>query len=320
MAPSKFLFPIQQKGQTTSLITSTMTFFLAMGKKPGQRSFLAAKKNNRNLEAPLEKTWAQRWMLAGSRSLLREVSLLCQTSMVSSIPLANFINSATQSTSHQRFSNKKKHLQTCSFQPIQTIFPTFLPGTKRLIPRPLPYQRFSTSLFRCRIADFLRTEPTPKAVTNGCLDIVLQQIWWSFPRKATGSPTFHESAQTAGGVTCVSSRVQTVQGHCLISQLWNVVETVQHPKIVTTIAWINACQQPLMALLHIPKASSSKFGRLSGRFEALQALKPPLIQITRRKSPCGEFFWVSNSPFGPSFASFTSKKSAPLPTWKKRWR
>lgn len=108
MAPSKFLFPIQQKGQTTSLITSTMTFFLAMGKKPGQRSFLAAKKNNRNLEAPLEKTWAQRWMLAGSRSLLREVSLLCQTSMVSSIPLANFINSATQSTSHQRFSNKKK--------------------------------------------------------------------------------------------------------------------------------------------------------------------------------------------------------------------
>lgn len=125
MAPSKFLFPIQQKGQTTSLITSTMTFFLAMGKKPGQRSFLAAKKNNRNLEAPLEKTWAQRWRLAGSRSLLREVSLLCQTSMVSSIPLANFINSATQSTSHQRFSNKKNISKHAHFSPYKPSFQRF---------------------------------------------------------------------------------------------------------------------------------------------------------------------------------------------------
>lgn len=123
MAPSKFLFPIQQKGQTTSLITSTMTFFLAMGKKPGQRSFLAAKKNNRNLEAPLEKTWAQRWRLAGSRSLLREVSLLCQTSMVSSRQISSTQQHNQQAT--KDFRTKKNISKHAHFSPYKPSFQRF---------------------------------------------------------------------------------------------------------------------------------------------------------------------------------------------------
>ena len=158
MAPSKFLFPIQQKGQTTSLITSTMTFFLAIGRKisarPAQlQRLLAAQKNLSN------KGWRFGQVTDPWK---REVYLCWLPNLYGfwSIPLANFINSATQSTSHQRFS-KKKISKHAHFSPYKPIFPTFLPGTKRLIQRPLPYQRFSTSLFRCRIADFLRTEPTP---------------------------------------------------------------------------------------------------------------------------------------------------------------
>ena len=45
----------------------------------------------------------------------------------------------------------------------------------------------------------------------------------------------------------------------------NAFETVQQGNI----AWINACQQPLVALLHIPKASSSNLQNL---FQPLQAL------------------------------------------------
>lgn len=122
------------------------------------------------------------------------------------------------------------------------------------------------------------------------------------------------------GVTCVSQRVQTVQGHCLISQLWNVVETVQQAKIVTTIAWINACQQPLMALLHIPKASSSNLADFPA---VLKPYKPWSLRWF--KLPGANHHSVNFSEFpthhlGPVSLLSLPKNQHHCQPEKKRWR
>ena len=288
-------------------------FFWPWEKASGRPLSEAAKKNNRNLEAPSEKFWAQKsegWQVA---DVCWEMYLCFVKPLWLKIYTEMAYNLRTLESTFSNTINKppkkifeKKHLQTCSLQLIQTIFPTFLLGTKRLIPRPSPYQRFWTSLFRCRIANFL--------CWAGCLDIVLQQIWWSFPREATGLPTFMKALKLLGRNMCISKspNVSRPLSHLTgLKCFWNSPTSQNCDE--------HCLDQRLPTATNGTFAYSKgiilKFGRLLSPFWSLKAL---LIQTTKRVNHHSvNNFWVSNSPFGPSFASFTSKKSAPLPTWKK---
>lgn len=206
MAPSKFLFPIQQKGQTTSLITSTMTFFLAIGKKsPGQRSFsfLAAKKNNRNLEALFFRKNLSTTLKVGQVAdpEKREVYLcFCQTSMVFDPYLWQI--SSTQQHNQQATKGflQKKKLQTCSFQPIQTHLSNVFAWHKKADTKTLALPTIFNLSFSLSHRGFSPDRADPlrpsqmDASTSSC-----DRFGEASPRKATGLPTFHESAPTAGG-------------------------------------------------------------------------------------------------------------------------
>lgn len=183
--------------------------------------------------------------------------------------------SATQSTSHQRRFSKKNISKHAHFSSYKPSFQRFCLAQKGWYQDPRLTNDFEHHFFAVASPIF---SVELDASTSSCnrFGEASQGRLLDYPHSWKRSNCW--------GVTCASQRVQMLQGHCLIWQVWNVFETVQQAKIVTSIAWINACQPPLMALLHIPKASSSNLADFSRRFEALKPcwFKLPSESITIR--------------------------------------